>query len=180
MNRLMRLTTIATFLFSLGCAMSDINRDLKKYESQEPKLVLDGFLNGDMEAYGVVQNRSGEVVKRFRCEMKASWQGGEGLIDETFYYSDGTTGKRVWKLKKIDDSHFKGTAGDVVGEAIGGTAGNALNWKYTLDIPYNDSSIHVQMDDWMFLIANKVLINKTEMTKFGIRVGEVTLTIIKK
>jgi hypothetical protein len=38
----------------------------------------------------------------------------------------------------------------------------------------------VQFDDWMYLMDDKVMLNKAEMSKFGIRLGEVTLSFIKK
>jgi hypothetical protein len=157
---------------------------VRDYQAEKPKLELDQFLNGELEAFGIVQNRSGEVVKRFRCHMAAKWemvnQVLQGTIDETFYYSDGTTSKRIWVLNKTADNKYKGTAGDVIGEATGETSGNAFNWKYVLDVPLDSGTIHLTMDDWMYLINDKVIINKTQMKKFGFKVGEVTLTIIKK
>ena len=38
----------------------------------------------------------------------------------------------------------------------------------------------VQFDDWMYLVDEKVMLNKAEMSKFGIRLGEVTLSFTKK
>lgn len=167
---------LTSIFFITSCAGVHVNH----YENEKPKLILENFLNGDLEAYGIFQNRSGEVVKRFKCTMKASWENNKGIIDETFYYSDGTTSKRIWVLLKTADNKYVGTAGDVIGEALGETAGNAFNWKYVLDIPLEKSTIHVSMNDWMYLVDDKVIINKTEMTKFGFKVGEVTLTILKK
>jgi len=37
----------------------------------------------------------------------------------------------------------------------------------------------VQFDDWMYLISERVLINRASMSKFGIELGEVTLSFYK-
>jgi hypothetical protein len=37
----------------------------------------------------------------------------------------------------------------------------------------------VELDDWMYLMNDKVMINKAVMSKFGLRLGEVTLTFVK-
>ncbi|MEA1989344.1 MAG: DUF3833 family protein, partial [Pseudomonadota bacterium] len=71
-------------------------------------------------------------------------------------------------------------ADDVIGEAIGESAGNALNWRYTLDLPYKDSTIHVAFNDWMFLHSKDTMMNIASVTKWGFNVGEVTLFFNKK
>jgi hypothetical protein len=38
----------------------------------------------------------------------------------------------------------------------------------------------VQFDDWMFLINDQVMINRAKMLKFGIELGEVTLSFHKE
>ncbi|NDH30917.1 MAG: DUF3833 family protein, partial [Betaproteobacteria bacterium] len=73
----------------------------------------------------------------------------------------------------------RGRAEDVVGEAIGEASGNALRWRYTLALPVDGRVWHVQFDDWMFLINDQVMINRAKMSKFGIELGEVTLSFVK-
>jgi hypothetical protein len=38
----------------------------------------------------------------------------------------------------------------------------------------------VQFDDWMYLMDDKVMLNKAMMSKFGFHLGEVTLSFTKK
>jgi hypothetical protein len=66
-----------------------------------------------------------------------------------------------------------------VGEALGIVEGNALNWQYTLRLPYKNDSIEVQFDDWMFLIDDRVMLNRAVMSKFGFRLGEVFISFSK-
>jgi len=38
----------------------------------------------------------------------------------------------------------------------------------------------VQFDDWMFLMDQRVMLNKAVMSKWGFRLGEVTLSFVKR
>jgi hypothetical protein len=86
--------------------------------------------------------------------------GNEGVLDEDFTYSDGSTEKRVWRLTYLGDGRYSGTAGDVVGTAFGETRGNAFRWGYTLALPVDGRVWEVQFDDWMYLMDERVMLNK--------------------
>lgn len=68
---------------------------------------------------------------------------------------------------------------DVVGEAVGEVAGNALRWRYVLALPVDGKVYHVDFDDWMFLVGDKVMLNRSSMSKWGFHLGEVTLSFVK-
>jgi hypothetical protein len=158
-----------------GCAGPSVS----DYAAEQPVLDLSRYFDGTVTAHGLFTDRSGQVVKRFSVVMKCSWQGDEGVLDEDFTYADGSKQKRVWRLKKLGGGRYSGTADDVVGSASGQTAGNAFNWKYTLSLPVDGKVYEVQFDDWMYLMDDKVMLNKAVMSKFGIRLGEVTLAFYK-
>ena len=112
--------------------------------------------------------------------MTGTWTGNQGVLDERFTYSDGKTERRVWRLTDLGGGRWEGRADDVVGVATGVSSGNALNWRYTLALPVDGKVYEVQFDDWMYLVDDKVMLNKATMSKFGIRLGEVTLSFTKK
>jgi hypothetical protein len=176
-RRLLLIGAAAAAATSLGgCASQSIDT----YSAEKPALDLQQYFNGVLDAYGVFTDRSGAVVKRFTVVMNCSWAGNEGVLDEDFTYSDGTKQKRVWRLTKLADGRYTGTAGDVVGTAQGQTRGNAFYWTYTLSLPVNGSVYEVQFDDWMYLMTDKVMLNKATMRKLGITLGEVTLSFTKR
>jgi len=150
------------------------------YAAERPVLSLRDYFNGKVEAHGMFQDRAGKVVKRFTVVMDCSWRGDDGVLDEAFTFSDGTTQRRVWKLKALPDGRFSGTADDVIGTAEGEQRGNAFQWRYTLRQPVGDTAYDVQMDDWMYLVDGKVMLNRAQMSKFGIRLGDVTLAFTKR
>lgn len=150
------------------------------YAQEQPRLDLAQYFNGPLTAHGLFTDRSGRVVKRFTVALVGRWQGNEGVLEEDFRYSDGSTERRVWRLRRGADGAWTGTADDVVGTARGQAAGNALNWRYTLALKVDGSTWHVEFDDWMFLMdGGQVMLNKAVMSKFGIRLGEVTLAFHK-
>jgi len=160
----------------VGCAGPTV----QDYADQKPMLDLKTYFNGVVDAWGIFTDRNGKVVKRFTVEMKCQWNNDQGILDEDFVYSDGTTEKRIWKLTDKGNGAFTGTAGDVVGIALGQAKGNAFNWSYTLALPVDGSIINVQMDDWMYLMNDRVMLNKARMTKLGIHLGDVTLSFMRR
>jgi hypothetical protein len=159
-----------------ACASAPTPAD---YAAQTPVLDLKTYFNGDITAHGVFTDRAGKVQRRFTVAMKCTWVGDEGVLDEAFSYSDGQRERRVWRLKRGADGQYTGSADDVVGTALGRSAGNALQWTYTLRLPVDGSVVEVQFDDWMYLMDERVLLNKAVMRKFGVRLGEVTLAFYK-
>jgi Protein of unknown function (DUF3833) len=159
-----------------GCASSPKVAD---YAQERPLLSLRDYFNGPVQAHGLFTDRSGRVVKRFTVALVGRWDGAKGVLEEDFAYSDGTKQRRVWHLTDLGGGRFTGRADDVIGEAQGHAAGNALNWRYTLALPVDGRVIEVQFDDWMYQMSEGVMLNKAEMSKFGIRLGEVTLTFTK-
>jgi hypothetical protein len=154
------------------------------YAREQPRLDLRQYFNGTLDAYGIFTDRSGRVVKRFTVVMNCSWSGPPGqetgVLDEQFIYSDGTRERRVWTLKRTAEGRYVGTAADVVGQAQGEESGNAFRFGYTLRLPVDGKTYEVQFDDWMYLMDERVMLNKAVMSKFGIRLGEVTLSFVKR
>ncbi|RUO36589.1 DUF3833 domain-containing protein [Aliidiomarina sanyensis] len=164
----------------MALTMAACSTQISEYEGVEPTLNLDEFFVGDIVAYGIIQDRSGKVTQRFRADIVATWEGNQGVLDEVFYWDDGREETRVWELTKLGPNRYEGTAGDVVGIARGTTAGNALHWVYQLEVPWRDGTINITLDDWMFLVDEDRLFNRTEMRKFGFRVGEITIFMERK
>lgn len=157
---------------------------LEHYRDEKPALDLAQYFNGTIDGWGMFQDRSGKVIKRFHVLIDAKWEQRDGrdvgTLDEHFNWSDGTTSRRVWTITRSGATRYVGRADDVVGEAQGEAAGNALRWRYVLALPVDDKVWNVDFDDWMFLIDDKVMLNRSVMSKFGFNLGEVTLSFTKR
>ncbi len=176
MKRRFLLAAAASVPWLAGCASPRV----EDYAEQRPALDLRDYFNGTLDAWGVLTDRSGKVVRRFTVVMDCRWQGDDGVLDEAFTYSDGTRQRRVWRLKRHTDGRYTGRADDVVGEAAGQARGNAFNWRYTLALPVDGRVVNVDFDDWMYLMDERVMLNRAVMSKLGIRLGEVTLSFRRR
>ncbi|PXW95841.1 uncharacterized protein DUF3833 [Sphaerotilus hippei] len=172
---LLAAAALAGSLVLGGCAGPQV----QDYTGQTPVLDLREYFNGELTAHGLFTDRSGAVKRRFTVRMVGRWQGDQGVLEEDFTYSDGQTERRVWRLSRQADGRYVGRADDVLGEAKGEAAGNALRWQYTLRLPVDGTTYEVQFDDWMYLMDRQVMLNRATMSKFGIRLGEVTLSFHK-
>ncbi len=150
-----------------------------EYQNETPVMDMKTYFNGPVQAWGLFQDYRNKVIKRFHVDMHGDWNGNKGTLDEHFTYSDGSTQRRIWNLVRVDEHTFTGTANDVIGQAKGEAFGYALRWQYTLALEVDDDIYHVHFDDWMYLIDENTVINRSVMSKFGISVGEVLLVFIK-
>jgi len=171
-----KLFAILSCLVLCSCVAPDVTH----YQNLQPRLDLEAYFLGKTDAWGMFQKRSGEVVKRFHVEITGSKKGEQLILDERFVYDDGSKQQRVWTLTRAPDGVWHGTAGDVVGEALGRVSGNALHWEYGLLLPVDDNTWQMHFDDWMYLIDEHVMINRASMSKWGIEVGQVTLFFNKR
>ena len=152
---------------------------LSEFQNNRPVLKIENYFAGKTKAWGLFEDRFGSVKRQFYVDIVGSWDGSELTLDESFFYDDGETDKRVWRIKKIDAHTYEGKANDVLGTARGQSFGNAFNWNYDITMKIGSLAFDVHIDDWMFLQPDQVLINRTEVTKLGIKIGEVTLFFLK-
>ena len=167
---------VATFL---GLLLVGCSTTISDYRSTTPAFDMKTFFDGKLAAYGMVQNRDGKVIRRFRADLVGSWEGNNGLLEEDFFYDDGETQRRVWSLVKHGDNQYSGVASDSVGKATGESQGFAFNWRYTLAIEVDGTTWDIDLNDWIYQLDESRLINQTEMTKWGFNVGQITLVIEK-
>ena len=149
------------------------------FKDQKPRLIIEDYLSGNVKAWGILQNRSGKVIRQFSADLSGKWDGKQLILDEKFNWDDGEIQKRQWKINKIDEHNYEGTAGDVVGKAKGYSYGPAFKFEYVLLVPVKGKQMKITFDDWIFMQDERVAINRATMTKFGIKVAELTVMFVK-
>jgi hypothetical protein len=159
-----------------GC---DVN-NIQDYKDNTPALRMEDYFAGEVKGYGLVQKASGAVRRRFVVDMQGQWKGNKGTLDEHFVFDDGEKQERRWHLTKIDEHHFTGTAHDVIGVAQGEQYGNVIHMIYVLRVPYNNKTIDLDMDDWLYRVNEHVVLNNAGMKKFGFSVGKLTASFVKE
>ena len=171
MNKAIKIIFTAIVVFFLyGCST-----DIEQYNKVEKPFDIKTYFNGSVIAWGMVQNYSGQVTRRFCVEIQGSWQGNEGLLAEKFYFDDAEITYRNWQLVKLENGAYQGTAEDVIGTASGQHAGFAFHWQYSLEVPVDDDIYLLHLDDWMYQLDSNRVVNKTKMKKLGVTVADITL-----
>lgn len=148
------------------------------YTKNSPVFDPTQFFNGSLSAHGVLKNRSGKVTRYFNASIKAFWVNGVGTLEERFVFDDGEVQFRTWTLTPNGEG-YNATAGDVIGTGTADVSGNAMKLDYTLEITYKNSPMQLQVEDWMWQVDNKVLLNESTLRKWGFKVGSIQLVIVK-
>lgn len=172
MIKLISTIILAMSLFSCS------NLTPKTYESNSPKLDIQQYLNGKVKAWGILEDRSGKITRRFVVDMEGKWEDNKGVLEEYFTFDDGEKSERIWTIIFDDENNFSATAADVVGKATGSQHGNAMQMQYVLDLEVDKEKgtrYNVTLDDWMYLLDDKILVNKSKIKKFGITFGKLTI-----
>lgn len=167
--RLMVLSLVLA-LINVSCTTA-----IDDYEADVMPFDIKSYFNGPVIAWGIVQDRSDKVSRRFCVEIDGSWQGNQGVLAEKFYFNDGEISYRNWQLTKQEDGSYQGTAEDVDGIAIGVHKGIAFQFSYNLLLTLEGETYNVSMDDWMYQLDKNRVMNKTAMSKFGVNVANITL-----
>ena len=179
MYKLSSYLTLFIILLFTGCSQTD----MKEFQNNTPKLDLFEFFAGETIAYGIFEDRFGNLKRQFRVNINGKIDNQILTLDEDFLYDDGEQAKRIWKIeKKIDNNQkiiYEGQADDVEGKASGSISGNALNWSYDIYLNIKGSDIKVHFNDWIYKQSKDLAINRAYVSKFGINIGSVTLVFVR-
>ena len=170
------LLTFTLILLFNSCS----NMKPSDYKNTKPEIKIEQYFLGEVEAWGILQSRSGKVKRQFTAEMNGTINENNLMLNENFSWNDGEKQKRLWTIKKIGENKYEGRAADVIGVAKGSSYGSAFKFEYQLLIPFKDKKIKVKFDDWIFKQDDRVAINRAIITKFGFKVGELTVFFLKK
>ena len=177
----MKIKYLLLIIISVLITSCSSNQAMKPedFKNQKPRLIIEEYLSGNVKAWGILQNRSGKVIRQFSADLDGKWDGEQLILDEKFNWSDGEIQNRQWQIKKIDQHNYEGTAGDVVGTAKGFSYGPAFKFEYVLLVPVKGKEIKITFDDWIFKQDERVAINRATLSKFGFKVAELTVMFVK-
>ncbi len=102
-----------------------------------------------------------------------------GTVDAWGLFTD-RSGRVVKRFTVIMDCKWQGDEG-VLDEAVTYSDGTKQRRIWRLKaLPIDGSVWHVQFDDWMYLMDERVMLNKAVMSKLGVTLGEVTLSFTRR
>ena len=169
-----RLTVLLmTGAFLSGCAA------MPEFSAPPPakKLVLEEALKGRTLGDGVFVNSFTGDETKFSVVIDGAWDGKVLTLVENFTYSGGLQERKTWRLTKMADGGYRGVREDVVDNASVRQDGNGVRLDYFVTLSTGLGGIDVRFQDLLYLNADGSIANKAVVSKFGLRVGRVDITM---
>ena len=172
----------ALLLVVIGAVAVLPRSDITAHAERRPAFDLAEFFEGSTVAYGIFEDRFGNLRRQFRVEIEARQFGNMLTLDERFLYADGEQDRRIWRIEKNiieGEAVYTGRAEDITGTATGRIAGNAMSWRYQITLLLSGMEVEVRFDDFIYQIDNDMAINRAYVSKWGLEIGSVTLVFLK-
>lgn len=147
------------------------------YSGTAPRMDIRQRLSGRLLSEGVIFGPDGRASTRFVAVMHGDWEGDHGTLSESFQYANGGVQDRRWTLTVAADGSFTATAPDIVGTGKGRQAGAVAHLTYRIRLPEASGGHVLDATDWLYLMENGTIMNRSEMRKFGVKVAELIATI---
>ena len=182
---LVRVLFVGAVIISLSsCTQWLFRADMADYAENRPALKLEEFFDGRSYAYGIFEDRFGNLRRQFRVALEGTVDGDVLTLDESFLYDDGEQDFRKWVIRRTGQGYdgeilYEGSAEDITGVAKGAVSGNALNWQYDVVLLLCGRDVEVHFDDWIYRQHEDVAINRAYVSKFGIEIGSVTIVFFR-
>ncbi len=147
------------------------------YAETTPVVDIRQNLSGPLACEGVIYGPTGRVNSRFVAEMTGQWDGDEGRLAEHFHYAGGNEQHREWRLTLVGDGRIQAEADDIIGAGQGWQSGATVMLRYRIRLPENAGGWTLDVTDWMYLLDNGTIINRSQFRKFGVKVAELVATM---
>ena len=171
------LLLLVTALFARNLFFSFRAQSPAAYADTGPRFDIKKHLSGQILSEGLIYGPTGKMTNSFVAQMVGEWDGDTGTLSEHFVYSNGTVQDRKWYLKLGQDNTFTATADDIVGVAQGVISGATIRLQYKIVLPKESGGHTLSVIDWMYLTETGVILNQSELRKFGIKVAELVATM---
>lgn len=142
-----------------------------------PVFELTSFFEGHTRAWGIFEDRFGRVRQRIFIEMHGRWEGAQFILDERFTYGTGETELRTWTVRPGVDGRFEATCPECVGLATGSCEPDRVKMAYDFRLKLQSREIVVTFDDQLHRVDDRRAVNRARMSKWGVRLGELSLLL---
>ncbi|MEO0036104.1 MAG: hypothetical protein RLZZ501_2127 [Pseudomonadota bacterium] len=142
------------------------------FAEAETELALERYFSGHLRGWGLFEDRFGRVRRQFSIDSTGQLFDTTLQIDQTITFEDGSSHQRVWSFRRLASGRYVGTANDVIGEATGASSGNTLKLTYAVRrLLLGLLPQRAEVEDWMFLQPDGVVIQRARVAKWGFTVG---------
>ena len=170
------LALVVGYVF-LSRRFSFAGQQPQDYADTAPAVDIRRHLAGPILCEGVIYGPTGRVNSRFVADMEGTWDGDSGTLTEDFRYAGGNEQHRAWRLTLGENGVIRGEADDIIGRAEGWQKGATVLLRYRIRLPENAGGWTLDVTDWMYLMENGTIINRSQFRKFGLKVAELVATM---
>ena len=168
---------LCALLLVVGCAAP---LKPEAFASTEPAFDPVTFWTGRTASWGVVENGDGAPTSVVKTTTEATAEGADGLYMVQHVITGGKDTVRYWHMRRLGGGQFEATANDMVGTARGRASGRTFHWSWRLATRPGNALYNVRLEQWMYLADNGTLMNRTIITKLGVRLAEVSEQFIRQ
>ncbi len=161
--------------FITGCS----NSSMEDVVSKNLSFDLLEYFDGETTAWGLIVDRFGNLQRTFKVRLNGNIDNKQLLLKEYFTYNDGETEFREWIITKTETGTYEGKSKDTIGVAKGKQVGNTMRMVYDTTISIGETDIRVSFDDRFVKADKKVVINRADILKWGIKIADVTIFFSK-
>ena len=137
------------------------------------------WLEGRTLAEGVFEDRGGRVRRRFTVELNGTAEANALRLNERFIFDNGERQERTWVLTRGPDRSFIGRAEDSVSEAHGRFDEGVAYLSSRLWLKVGKRKIAMHFDDAFYPAGPGLVLNRSTMSKWGIRLGQILIQFRK-
>ena len=137
------------------------------------------YFEGRTVASGVFEARGGQLKRRFTVDMTGRADGSTLVLEEHFLFDNGERQERTWTLTRGDGQSFTGTCEDAVSEASGHFDQGRAYLDSELRLKVGNRLIGMRFEDVFYDAGDGAVLNRSTVSKWGIRVGQVLILFRK-
>jgi hypothetical protein len=139
-----------------------------------PGFRLERRLLGVNRVSGLVHDRLGRLQVGFSGLMEARLEQGALTMTQELNYSDGRVDCRYWCIRPEGAHGYRGSTSDSIGNVAGIAQRNSVNLRYKITLPMAGGMRRVDIDEWMYLQPDGLILTHAVLRIWGIRVGTVS------
>jgi hypothetical protein len=168
----MRCLVLGAVLAVAGCSKPT---KIDAFKATIPPFDPVVFWTGHTHSWGVVETPGGAPSEIVQTDCIGEPEGADGLnMRQTLTEADGSVTHRDWHLRRTAPGRFEATANDMAGTAQGEAEGRAFHWTWVWQMSPRIPFESVTMSQWMYLMPDGTMMNRTVISKFGVTVAEVS------
>lgn len=137
------------------------------------------YFEGRTVASGVFEGRSGRQKRRFTVDMSGRAKGSTLELEEHFVFDNGERQERTWVLTRGAGQSFTGLCEDSVSAAHGSFEQWRAYLCSALRLKVGNRLVAMQFDDVFYDTGEGAVLNRSTVSKWGIRLGQVLIMFRK-